>query len=149
MMKFRTVIECVVILAAASIACGSDYHQRVEDVTCQAADATFRAEQLPVLTPWAEYEFYRGLAIEFASDSRYGSTAADMWANNADGWWSEYSKLMVKKVTGQGYSITDLNTAKMNYDKAVANCFDCCDKAALKARLSMQQTAYCYVLLKQ
>jgi hypothetical protein len=148
-MKFRTVLECVVIMAAASVASAADYRQRVEDVQCQAADATYQADQLQVCSPWPEYEYFRGLAIQFASDSRYHASCAEMWANNADGWWREYSKLMVLKATRQGYSITELNEAKAMYDKAVARCYECCDNAAQRARLSLQQTAYCRVLMPQ
>jgi len=148
-MRFRTVLECVVIVAAASVACAADYRQRVEDVQCQAFEATYQADQLEPFLPSPEYEYYRGLAIQFASDSRYHASCAEMWAGNADGWWREYSRLMVAKATRQGYSITELNEAKAMYDKAVARCYDCCDNAAQRARLCLQQVAYCRVLMPQ
>ncbi len=148
-MSFRTVLECVVIVAAASVACAADYRQRVEDVQCQAFEATYQADQLEVCSPWPEYEYFRGLAIQFASDARYHASSAEIWANNADGWWKEYSRLMVAKATRQGYSITELNEAKAMYDKAVSKCLECCDHSAQRARLSLQQVAYCRVLMPQ
>ena len=148
-MSFRTVIECVVIVAAASVACAADYRQRVEDVQCQAADATYQADQLQVCSPWPEYEYFRELAINLAHDARYYADSAEMWANTADGWWKEYSLLKVKQATGQPYSMTELNNAKAQYDKCYAKCFECCYNAAYNAKVSLMQTAYCRVLLPQ
>jgi hypothetical protein len=148
-MSFRTAVECVVIVAAASVACAADYRQRVEDVQCQAADATYQADQLEPFLPSPEYEYYRGLAIHLAHDARYYADSATMWANNADGWWRDYSRLMVAKATRQGYSITELNEAKAMYDKAVAKCYECCDNAAYNSRVSLMQTAHCRRLLPQ
>jgi hypothetical protein len=149
MMSFRTVLECVVIVAAASVACAADYRQRVEDVQCQAFEATYQADQLEVCSPWPEYEYYRGLAIQLAGTARSYADAANMWANNADGWWREYSLLKVKQATRQPYSLAELNTAKANYDKAVAKCLECCDNSAYNSRVSLMQTGYCRVLMPQ
>ena len=148
-MSFRTVVECVVIVAAASVACAADYRQRGEDVQCQAADATYQADQLQVCSPWPEYEYFRELASNLAHDARYYADSAEMWANTADGWWKEYSLLKVKQATGQPYSMTELNNAKAQYDKCYAKCFECCYNAAYNAKVSLMQTAYCRVLLPQ
>ena len=148
-MRFRTVIECVVIVAAASVACAADYRQRVEDVQCQAFEATYQAYQLEPFLPSPEYEYYRGLAIQLAGTATSYADAANMWANNADGWWKEYSLLKVKQATRQPYSLAELNTAKANYDRAVARCLECCDQSAYNSRVSLMQTAHCCRLLPQ
>jgi hypothetical protein len=121
----------------------------VEDVTCQAFEATYQADQLDPFLPSPEYEYYRGLAIQLAGTARSYADAANMWANNADGWWKEYSLLKVKQATRQPYSITELNTAKANYDKAVSKCLECCDHSAYNSRVSLMQTGYCRVLMPQ
>ena len=116
---------------------------------CQAFEAAYQADQLEPFLPSPEYEYYRGLAIQLAHDARYYADSAEMWANTADGWWKEYSRLMVAKATRQGYSITELNEAKAMYDKAVAKCLECCDNSAYSSRVSLMQTAHCRRLLPQ
>ncbi len=149
MKSFRTVLECVVIVAAASVACAADYRQRVEDVQCQAFEAAYQADQLEPFLPSPEYEYYRGLAIQLAHDARYYADSAEMWANTADGWWKEYSLLKVRQATGQPYSMAELTNAKAQYDKCYAKCFECCYNAAYNAKVSLMQTAYCRVLMPQ
>ena len=149
MMRMRTVIECVVIVAAASVACASEYRQRLEVVQCQAADATFQAEALQVCSPWPEYEYFRALALQLAGNAEHFVDAGEMWANCADGWWREYSRLKVMQVTGQKYDPMELIDAKAQYDKCVMKCYQCCDQAAFEARVSLMQTAYCRVMIPQ
>ena len=48
-MSFRTVIECAVIVFAASIAAASDYRDAAERATMTARYAVCEAQSLPVL----------------------------------------------------------------------------------------------------
>ena len=115
-MRFRTVIECAVIVAAASVAMASDYRDRAEQVTLAARYATCEAQSLPVLSPLPDYEYFRCFALSDAEDATSLAETATADADAADGWWKKYSYQQVLRVTNQQWSPAKLAEAKTQYD---------------------------------
>jgi len=146
-MRFSTVIECAVIMAAASVAMAGDYHQRVEQAEQAAQHADCEAQALPVLTPWPQYEQFRLLALSDANDARIDADRASMYANCADAAWKAYSYQMVLKATNQAYYPSRLAEAKATYDSHVAKTLSLCDESEYESRMSLQQTWFCRILL--
>jgi hypothetical protein len=148
-MKFRTVIECAVIMAAASVAVAGDYWQRVEQAQQEAQHAECEAQALPVLTPWPMYEQFRLIALADANDAKIDADRASMYASCADTAWKSYSYQMVLKATKQAYSQNVMTQAKATYDDYVAKTLSLCDESESESRMSLQQTTFCRLLLAE
>ena len=115
-MRLATVIECAVIVAAASVAMASDYRDRAEQVTQSAIYVTCDAQALPVLSPLPDYEYFRCLALSDAANATSCADAAVAAADTADSWWKKYSYQMVLRATNQQWSPAKLAEAKTQYD---------------------------------
>jgi hypothetical protein len=148
-MKFSTLIECAVIVAAASVAVAGDYWQRVEQVQQEAQHAECEAQALPVLTPWPDYEHFRLLALADANDAKIDADRASMYASCADTAWKSYSYQMVLRATNQAYYPARLAEAKTTYDGYVAKTLSLCDESVSESRMSLQQTTFCRLLLAE
>jgi hypothetical protein len=135
-MRLRTVIECAVIVAAASVAAASDYGDRAEQVTLAAKYATCEAQSLPVLSPLPDYEYFRCLALSDAADATNLADVATAAAGYADSWWKKYSYQMVLRATNQQWSPTKLAEAKTQYDAWVAKSLEMSRKAEAACGLS-------------
>lgn len=139
MLRVLTVFVLISNVAFAA----DDYRLRLESARCQVADAVYQANELPTYTPLPAYEYFRSLAIEIAHEAEYDIEAAEMWANTADGWWKEYSKLMVMRATNQYVNPTTLAKVKSYYDTSVKNCNEKLDLAFMNAKSSLVQTSIC------
>jgi len=128
-MKWRTLIECAVIVFAASVAMAGDYRDRAEQVTAAARYVTCDAEALPVLSPLPDYEYFRCLALSDAANATSCADAAVAAADAADSWWKKYSYQMVLRATNQQWSPAKLAEAKTQYDAWVAKSLDASTKA--------------------
>ena len=115
-MTMRTVIECAVIRAAASVAAASDYRDAADRATMTARYATCEAESLPVLSPWPEYEWYRAFAINRAEMATEIAQTATDDADNADAWLQEINYQKMLRASGKQWSWTQLNDAQTQYD---------------------------------
>jgi len=135
-MTMRTVIECAVIVAAASVAMASDYRDRAEQVTLAAKYATCEAESLPVLTPLPDYEYFRCLALSDAASATNCADVAMAAADYADSWWKKYSYQQVLRATNQQWSPAKLAEAKTQYDAWVAKSLEMSAKADAACGLS-------------
>lgn len=135
-MRLATVIECVVIVAAASVAMASDYRDRAEQVTQSARYVTCDAQALPVLSPLPDYEYFRCLALSDAANATNLADVATAAADYADSWWSKYSYQMVLRATGQQWSPTKLDEAKTQYDIWRAKSLDSSKRADAACGLS-------------
>ena len=128
-MRWRTVIECAVIVAAASVAAASDYRDRAEQVTLSAKYVTCEAQSLPVLSPLPDYEYFRCLALSDAEEATSLAETAMSDADAADGWWKKYSYQQVLRVTNQQWSPAKLAEAKTQYDAWAAKSLEMSAKA--------------------
>lgn len=128
-MRLATVIECAVIVAAASVSMASDYRDRAEQVTQSAIYVTCDAQALPVLSPLPDYEYFRCLALSDAANATSCADAAVAAADAADSWWKKYSYQMVLRATGQRWDQAKLTEAKQQYDACVAKSLDASTKA--------------------
>ena len=135
-MKWRTLIECAVIVAAASVAMASDYRDRAEQVTQSARYVTCDAEALPVLSPLPNYEYFRCLALSDAASATNCADVAMAAADYADSWWKKYSYQMVLRATGQKWDQAKLTEAKQQYDAWVAKSLEMSQKAEVACGLS-------------
>jgi hypothetical protein len=141
------IIECVVILAAASAAFAGEYHERVRSAEDQAQHATCEAAALDVLTPWPTYEYFRQLAVTLAHDAEVDAERARVWANAADGWWREYSELMVRKATGQPFDADAIRVAFANYQVCSGRAMTIADASLAASRGALDQVWVCRILL--
>lgn len=115
-MRFSTVIECAVIVAAASVAAASDYRDAADRATMTARYATCEAQSLPVLTPWPEYEWYRAFALNRAALATEIAQEALQDADYADKWLEEVTYQQMLRASGKQWSWTQLNDAQSQYD---------------------------------
>jgi FlaG/FlaF family flagellin (archaellin) len=141
------IIECVVILAAASAAFAGEYHERVRSAEDQAQHATCEAAALDVLTPWPEYEYFRQLAVTLAHDAEVDADRAGVWANAADGWWKEYSDLKVRQATNQPYNADEIRMVFFNYQVCSGRALTIADASLAASRGALDQVWVCRILL--
>ena len=146
-MSFRTVIECAVIVFAASIAAASDYRDAADRATMTARYATCEAQSLPVLSPWPEYEYYRGLAVNRAGMATEIANEATQDADYADNWLQELNYQKMLRASGRQWFPTKLDDAKAQYDAWRAASLDASRRSESAAAASRIAAVTCRMFL--
>ena len=146
-MSFRTVIECAVIVFAASIAAASDYRDAADRATMTARYAVCEAQSLPVLSPWPEYEWYRAFAINRAEMATEIAQTAKDDADNADAWLKELTYQQMLRASGQQWYPSKLDDAKAQYDAWRSKTFDDSRRSESAAAASRIAAVTCRMFL--
>ena len=89
MMRWRTLIECAVIVLAASVAFAGEWHDRAARVIVDTTAARNAAETLPVRAPWVLYEFLRCGALIDGKTGTDRAAAGALFAEIADAWYAD------------------------------------------------------------
>lgn len=147
-MSLRTLIECAVIVFAASIAAASDYRDAADRATMTARYAVCEAQSLPVLSPWPDYEYYRGLAVNRAAMATEIANEATQDAEYADKWLQELTYQKMLRASGKQWYPSKLDDAQSQYDAWRAASLDASRRSESASSASRIAAATCRTLLE-
>jgi len=141
-MRLRTWLECVLILAAASVAAAGEWSDRATAVVVEATQARHAAESLPVLTPWPHYEWLRLGALADGRAATDTAAVGALFASTADGWIEQCQTALAAGDRAEAQQCAGQANA------AVIKCSDLLTEAGSLARISRNQSTQCWTLLQ-
>ena len=140
-MRLRTVIECAVILLAASVAFAGEWQDRAARVIVDTTQARNAAETLPVRTPWVLYELLRCGALIDGKTGTDKAAAGALFADIADAWWEDMVEAEARGDTATA------DACYRQYVISATKCDDALKAATSAASVSRNQSTQCRMWL--